>query len=92
MKPLSAVDPALHVVRSWVQSLDGRARQQAESARFQLFAAFEAQDSERAEQWLRALRAAFAAYAPDAPAELELQGYVRDAIADIERAIREEGS
>lgn len=49
-------DPQLHILRSVARSMeDNRQRQEAKSARFNLFAALEQNDRESALTWLEAL-------------------------------------
>jgi len=57
MKSREAVDPELHVLRTIGRALDGRERQELESARFHLYAAFEASDADSARRWAIATRA-----------------------------------
>lgn len=54
----SEIDPELHTIRTLARAADGKARQELESARFNLFAAFEARDAALASRWSQALRVA----------------------------------
>ena len=87
---MHAADPHLHILRSVIRAIDDHhARQEAESARFHLFASLEADNHVAAREWLTALRVALATYCaayPDTPA-----GYQRvpamDALDAIERML-----
>lgn len=55
MRSRKEIDPELHILKSAGRLIEGRERQQFESARFNLFAAFEGQNAESAQRWARAL-------------------------------------
>ena len=52
------LDPELHVLRSVARSLDGRARSELETARFNLWQSLRFDDRADAVRWARACRAA----------------------------------
>lgn len=86
MRSRRDVDPELHILRSAVQRLEGKARHSVESARFNLFAAFESRDPNAARRWAKALRAALLALPDEAE---QLRQLSMGALDDIERAIDE---
>lgn len=78
-------DPQLHTLRSIANSIeDPRQRQEAQSARFNLFAALEQENSEEAKHWLDALDASIeCATIPSA----KLRKTAGDAINAIRRGL-----
>ena len=83
-------NPQLHILRSVIHVMDDyRARQPAESARFNLFAALQQDDLPSARQWCLALRVSLQTYCdayPDTPAGRQ-SVVVTAALDEIERQI-----
>jgi hypothetical protein len=89
MRSRSEIDPELHVLRSAVRALDGRERQELETARFNVFAAFEQRDPDAARRWVTAFRAGLLALRGDDRSD-RLREMAGDALGRIETAIDEE--
>lgn len=71
-------DPQLHILRSIANSLeDDKQRQEAQSARFNLFAALTNADDESARNWLNALEVSLAlATIPNATARARAEAAI----------------
>jgi hypothetical protein len=80
-------DPQLHLLRTVANSIeDQKERQEAVSARFNLYAALEADDRPLAHNWLDALEAAIAT-APNVNADSRLFSLAHNAINAIRRGL-----
>ncbi len=83
MKPTSAIDPELHILRTVARSRHGRKHSELEQARYNLFAAFERQNRDEAERWAKALRVALEDMGEENP--MRAQGL--EALGVIEAAL-----
>jgi hypothetical protein len=80
VKTRQYVDAELHLLRSVAQAQPGQARQQIETARFNLYVAFESRDQDSARRWAAALRVALEPLGKSRELALDALGRIESAI------------
>ena len=87
MKTKSYIDPELYLLRTVARTLDGRHRQEIESARFNLYAAFESRDPDTARRWASTLRVGILTMPSDTTDERTVRSAALAALDTIDTAI-----